>query len=185
MKKSFWNYAFLVGMAGIIIGFDQWTKALVRANLPFGGIWSPWEWLSPYARIVNWDNTGAAFGLFQGGNLVLSILAVLISIAIIYYYPKLSEQDWVFRVALCFQLGGALGNLVDRVSLGKVTDFISVGSFAVFNIADASITIGVIILILGLWIKDKKEKKESSLAHPENQPPKQDPEVIDEGNPIG
>ena len=159
MKKYIQSYAYLVVIAGLIIILDQWTKALVRTNIPFGGYWSPWPWLAPYARIVNWDNTGAAFGMFQGFNGVLSILAIIVAVFIFYYYPKLSENDWPMRIAMGLMLGGALGNFVDRIMMGRVTDFISVGSFAVFNVADSSITIGVILLILIVWYRDRQEKK--------------------------
>lgn len=63
------------------------------------------------------------------------------------------------RIAIAMQLGGALGNLIDRIVFGPVTDFISVGNFAVFNIADSSITVGVGLLILALWLDEKNEKK--------------------------
>lgn len=153
----------LAGMAGIIIIFDQWTKALVRSTLPIGEMWSPWPWLAPIPRIVNWNNTGAAFGFFQGYNGVLILLAIIVSIVIIYYFPRVTSDDWVMRVALGLQLGGALGNLIDRLALGRVTDFISVGSFAVFNVADSSITIGVIVLILSVWYKEQKGKRKGSI----------------------
>jgi signal peptidase II len=160
LKKIIWSYALLAGMAGLIVVVDQWTKALVRANLAIGEIWSPWTWLTPYARIVNWNNTGAAFGIFQGFSGVFSLLAIIVALVIIYYFPRVPAQDWVLRIAMGLQLGGALGNLVDRITIGRVTDFISVGSFAVFNVADSSITVGVIILVLGVWLKDQHDKKE-------------------------
>ncbi|HEX2978802.1 MAG TPA: signal peptidase II [Anaerolineaceae bacterium] len=159
MKKYVRIYAFLFSIAGVIIALDQWTKTLVRENVPFGGVWSPWEWLAPYARIVHWQNTGAAFGIFQGYNPVFMGLAILVSIAIIYYFPQISEKDWPLRLALSMQLGGAVGNLIDRITIGQVTDFVSVGSFAVFNVADSCITVGVVILLIGIWIKDRQDKK--------------------------
>jgi len=55
------DYTYLLIISGLVIILDQWTKALVRANLDFQDIWSPWPWLTPYARIVHWKNTGAAF----------------------------------------------------------------------------------------------------------------------------
>jgi signal peptidase II len=61
------------------------------------------------------------------------------------------------------QLGGALGNLIDRVTRGEVTDFISVGNFAVFNIADASISVGVAVLLIGMWWKEKADSKKAAL----------------------
>ena len=60
---------------------------------------------------------------------------------------------------MAMQMGGALGNLVDRIVFGPVTDFIAVGEFPVFNIADSSITIGVGLLILSLWVNERREKK--------------------------
>lgn len=159
MAKFIKSYGLLFGVALVIIAIDQITKYLVRTNLAFGAYWSPWSWLTPYARIVHWNNTGAAFGVFQGYGMVFSILAILVSIAIIYYFPRIAIEDWPLRIALCLQLGGALGNLVDRITVGQVTDFISVGSFAVFNVADSCITVGVIVLLLGIWIKDMQDKK--------------------------
>jgi signal peptidase II len=155
------DYLTLFGVAGVIIAFDQWTKWLVRENIEFGAQWLPeWlGWLSPYARIVHWSNSGAAFGMFQNGNLVFTILAFVVIIAIIYYYPRVEMEDWSLKLAMGFQLGGAAGNLVDRLLVGKVTDFISIGVFPLFNIADSSISIGVVVLLLGVWIKERNEKR--------------------------
>ncbi|MFX0145170.1 MAG: signal peptidase II, partial [Candidatus Hodarchaeota archaeon] len=124
--------------------------------LEWGETWSPVEWLSPYARIIHWTNKGAAFGLFQSGGLIFTIIAVLVSIAIIYYYPRVPSSNVALRLALALQLGGALGNLTDRLVHGIVTDFISVGSFPVFNIADASISVGSAVLIATMWIEERR-----------------------------
>lgn len=167
MKKNLRAYALLFCVAGLIVALDQWTKYLVRTRLAFMESWSPWEWLAPYARIVHWNNTGAAFGLFQGFSTVFMVLAIVVALAIIYYFPTVSSKEWVIRISLCMQLGGAVGNLVDRFMFnGKVTDFISLGNFAVFNIADASISVGVTILLLVVLYKDFQEKsaKKHTLA---------------------
>jgi signal peptidase II len=155
------DYLVLFGVAGVIIALDQWTKWLARENIPFGAQWLPeWlMWLSPYARFVHWYNSGAAFGMFQNGNLVFTILAILVIIAIVYYFPQVEAEDWTLKVARGLQLAGAAGNLIDRLMMGKVTDFISVGSFPVFNVADSSITIGVIVLLFGVWWKERQERK--------------------------
>ncbi|MEJ2601309.1 MAG: signal peptidase II [Anaerolineales bacterium] len=157
MKKYFKDYIFLFSLAGAIVALDQWTKYLVRQNLPFQAIWSPWPWLTPFARIVHWKNTGAAFGIFQGFGDVFTILAIVVSIAILYYFPQVPRRDWTLRLAMGMQLGGAVGNLIDRLFFGSVTDFVSVGNFAVFNVADASISIGVAILILGMLAKERQD----------------------------
>ena len=160
MKKIIKEYWLLISVAGLIVVVDQVTKAIVRANIPFGGRWMPLDWLAPYFRFVHWENTGAAFGMFQSGGLIFGILAVIVSIFIVIYYPQIPKEEKLMRVAMAMQLGGAIGNLIDRIVFGPVTDFISVGSFPVFNIADSSITVGVGLLILALWLHDQREKKE-------------------------
>lgn len=169
MKKNIVDYAFLLVVAGIIVAFDQWTKALVRTNIEFGQAWNPWPWLMPYARIVHWQNTGAAFGMLQRFGNVFTILAILVSLVILYYFPHVPRAEWHLRIAMGMQLGGALGNLVDRLTQGFVTDFISVGNFAVFNVADASISVGVAVLIIGVWIKERQQKKAALLTASDQQ----------------
>lgn len=175
MKRFFRDYAVLLGVAGVIVALDQWTKWLVRENLPFRGTWLPagWDWLSPYARIVHWSNSGAAFGMFQDGNLVFTILAFIVIAAILYYYPRAEAWDWTLRAAMGMQLAGASGNLIDRLMMGRVTDFISVGNFPVFNIADASITVGVGILLLGVWLKERGAKEDGEGKPNEAEGPKE------------
>jgi signal peptidase II len=150
-----------MGLAFLVISLDQWTKWLVRTNLPYQGTWLPnWlGWLSPYARIVHWYNSGAAFGSFQNGNSVFTGLAIIVICAIIYYYPRVEASDWTLRLAMGLQLGGAAGNLFDRLLMQKVTDFISIGNFPVFNVADSSISIGVVVLLIGVWMKERSDKK--------------------------
>ncbi len=164
MNSKIKDYLILLGVASIVVVLDQWTKWLVRENIEFGAQWLPaWlSWLSPYARIVHWYNSGAAFGLFQNGNLIFTILAFIVIGAILYYYPFVQNEDWTLKLAMGLQLAGAAGNLVDRLMMGKVTDFISIGTFPVFNVADSSITIGVIVLLLGVWIKERKEKRKAA-----------------------
>lgn len=163
MKKII-NYAGLFLIVGLIISLDQWTKMLVR-TLPVGSTWLPkgWSWLMPYARIVHWYNTGAAFGSFEGLGWLFTILAFVVAGLIIYYYPQVDEKDWWLKLAMGMQMGGALGNVVDRLTNNwQVTDFISVGTFAVFNVADASISVGVAILLLGIWFKEMKSRKDGT-----------------------
>ena len=159
MKKFIKTYGLMLVISSLLIALDQYTKYVVRSTLDYGQIWMPWQWLEPYARIIHINNTGAAFGLFKGANTVFMILAVIVAGVIVYYFPSVSKKDWVIRVALSMQLAGALGNLIDRILFGHVTDFISVGNFAVWNIADASITVGVAVLLIGMWVQEKREKK--------------------------
>lgn len=163
IKRSLLDYAYLLLVSGGIIALDQWTKILVRENIPLGGDWLPdWlSWLMPYARIRHWYNTGAAFGIFQDGNLVFTILAIIVSLGLFYYFPRAERRDWWLRLALAMQFAGAIGNLIDRLQFGHVTDFISVGNFAVFNVADSSISVGVAILAVGVLWTERQLKKQA------------------------
>jgi signal peptidase II len=164
VRKILKRYLFLVIVTGLILVIDQTTKAYIRAAFPGpegSQMWAPWDWLLPYARIVHVTNTGVAFGLFQNMGGIFAILATIVALAIFFYFPQVPDDDWVLRLSMSMMLGGAVGNLIDRVTNdGKVTDFISVGSFPVFNVADASITVGVIILMIGMWIQENRQKHE-------------------------
>ena len=162
MKKIIKSYLFLLILAGIIIILDQYTKNLVRTNLNYGEVWTPWEWLMPYARVVHWYNTGVAFGMFQGMGLLFTFLPLVVVILILIFYSRLAGENWWLRSAIGLELGGEIGNLIDRVKIGHVTDFISVGNFAVFNIADASITVGVAVMLIALWQEEKKNSPKSA-----------------------
>ena len=156
MKKYLQAYTFLLPIASALIALDQWTKSIVRKNLAFNDSWMPWEWLRPYARIVHWRNTGAAFGFAQGWGTVFAALAVIVVLLILFYFPQIPKDDFYLKLALTLQFAGATGNLIDRLMLGHVTDFISIGRFPVFNVADSCITIGAGALLLGIWLEERK-----------------------------
>jgi signal peptidase II len=100
--------------------------------------------------------------MLQGFGDIFTVLAIIVAIAILYYFPQVPRQDWLLRLAMCMQFGGALGNLIDRLIQGHVTDFISLGAFPVFNVADSSISVGVAILVLGMWLKERAVKKDAT-----------------------
>ncbi|MBN2386792.1 MAG: signal peptidase II [Anaerolineales bacterium] len=163
LKEHWRDYLFLFPVAGAVVALDQWTKAWVRANIPLGSDWLPetLDWLAVYARLRHWTNTGAAFGVFKEGAVLFMILAIIVAGLIIFFFPLVPRRDWYLRLAMALQMGGALGNLVDRLRFdGHVTDFISIGSFAVFNVADASVTVGVAVLVLGAFIQERQLAKQ-------------------------
>ena len=162
----------LFAIAGAVVLLDQWTKSLVRTYLPEGTVYRPDLWITQYARILHTQNTGAAFGLFKSFGGVFMILSIVVSFAILYYFPHVPRRDWPLRAAMCLQLGGALGNLIDRLTQNfVVTDFISIGTFPVFNVADASISVGVAVLVLGMWMHDIQEKRAGRIAQANAEPP--------------
>jgi signal peptidase II len=159
------NYILLAVLAGIVVAADQATKEIVRTQLAFGEIWMPIEAIRPHMHIVHWTNTGAAFGMFQQGGMLFTILAIVVSAAIIWYYRDSESASWPVRIALGLQLGGALGNLIDRLVRGTVTDFIWFGFFpAVFNVADGAISLGVALLMLDIFLDWRKNRKKAAAA---------------------
>ncbi|MBW2993781.1 signal peptidase II [Candidatus Woesearchaeota archaeon] len=95
------------------------------------------------------QNTGAAFGLFKNAGIFLIIISIIVILAVFYYYKKIPKKGFApFLTGLI--LGGAVGNLIDRIAFGFVRDFIDLRIWPVFNIADACLTIGVIGLVVYL-----------------------------------
>lgn len=170
------NYILLAVLAGTVLILDQATKELIRTRLAFGEIWMPIEAIRPHMHIVHWNNTGAAFGMFQQGGMLFTILAFVVSGAIIWYYRDSDSATWPVRIALGLQLGGALGNLTDRLVHGTVTDFIWFGFFpAVFNVADGAISLGVALLLLDMlleYIRERKTALPVAVAAPPSPPEK-------------
>ena len=160
MWKKILGQTLVYLLAAGVIFFDQYTKHLVRAALALNESWSPFPWLSPFARILHINNTGAAFGLFKAGGSIFLVVAIVVSLVILYYARQLPEGQWWMRLALGLQLGGAVGNLIDRVLFGTVTDFVSVGTFAIFNVADASISVGVVLLAVLMWFESRAGKNQ-------------------------
>lgn len=165
------DYLFLFSIAAVILILDQVTKSIVRANLALTESWAPWDWLEPYARIVHWKNTGAAFGMLPGFSDVFTVLALIVSAAILYYFPQVPREDWLLRLAMGLQFGGALGNLIDRLTIGWVTDFVSIWIIPVFNVADFCITSGVVLLLISVWLKERKQPSTPKLPDNPDSPP--------------
>lgn len=166
------RFFILAACAVAVIALDQWTKFLVRRDIPLGDSMLPgWlEWLSPYARFLHTRNRGASFGMFQDGNLFFIILTILIVGAILYFISKMEDENLWMWAAGGLYLGGAVGNLVDRLLFSAVTDFISVGTFYIFNIADASINVSVVMLLILFWLQERKESKAGEAPQDEGNP---------------
>ncbi len=132
----------LLQLAAIIFLVDQFTKFLVRAYLPFGYSY-PFD---GFFRLTHTHNTGSAFGLLQGQNTPLIFVSFIGIFVLAMIYRSQPHPTNLLRFSLALQIGGALGNLLDRLRLGSVTDFIDVGAWPVFNLADASIVTGLVVL---------------------------------------
>jgi signal peptidase II len=148
----------------LVLILDYASKEIVRTNLPLYTYWAPFPGLENFFRITHTNNTGVAFGMFQFGsaNLVFSIFVSIVSIGIIYFNHQLEPGHKLLRVALGLQLGGALGNLIDRFTQGAVTDFLDFGPWPVFNIADAAVVAGVILMGYVLLQDERKASTASN-----------------------
>lgn len=168
MKRDLRHTVSLLLITGTVVILDQASKALIRHNLALGEVYRPDLWISQVARFVHVKNYGSAIGFPSLGK-VFMLLAILVSAAILYYAPRLARQGWQMRLSTALILGGVMGNLIDRLHQGYVTDFISLLSIPVVNLADLSIASGVILLISQLWQQEKKQKPGPVLTHPDDQ----------------
>lgn len=136
-----------------MVGFDQLTKWMVKESLERGGAW-PESWAVKFVHVTN---SGAAFGTFQGAGPLLAITSLLGMAAILVYLLNPGFAHPLMRCGLALVLGGAIGNMIDRLAAGRVVDFIKFPHYPAFNAADSAITIGVVLLLWSmLWQETKK-----------------------------
>jgi signal peptidase II len=145
-------------IAATVVVLDQFTKWLVRSNLDYGETWPADS--DAFIRIIHVTNSGAAFGILQGATPFLIITSMLGLAAILLYYVYPPMDHGLIRVALGLQLGGAIGNLIDRLRFREVTDFIDVGSFPTFNVADASISISIAAVLAFFVLQESRAARE-------------------------
>jgi len=131
-------------IAAAVFALDQTTKVIIRAVLDPNEAWPNDHWI---LNIVNVSNSGAAFGMLQGQTIFLVVTSLLGVAAIFLYYVYPPLDHGILRTALALQLGGAAGNLIDRVRFGEVTDFINFSFWPAFNVADSCISVGVVAVL--------------------------------------
>ena len=156
--KGRWQNVLFPLTALLIVAADQLTKVWIRSYPE-----EPPIFQAGFFQVINRHNTGAAFGLFQGQSFALTIVA-LIGVGILLLYSFLVHRHLPFldtklgRIAMGLILGGTVGNLVDRLYFGYVTDFVDFGFWPAFNVADSAITIGVILFIVSILLTSRAEK---------------------------
>lgn len=139
------------GLAGGVVVLDQLTKAWVTANLDLG---ESIDILAGWLGLWHVANSGALFGLFRDQAILFAILSIGVMGLIVWYHGRAAAGGgWLATVALGLLLGGAIGNFIDRVRLGYVTDFVDMGipggwRFYTWNVADAAITISILLLLV-------------------------------------
>ncbi len=153
-----------LGLAVLVFALDQATKWLIVQWLREPGVSVPVLW--PVFSLTYVTNTGAAFGLFANQNLLFIFIAVVVIAVILFFYRYLLADHLLLRVSLALQLGGALGNLLDRLRLGYVVDFLDFRVWPVFNVADSAITIGVLLLIYNLVFQPERHAEPGTPSQP-------------------
>lgn len=154
-------------IAGIVIALDQWSKWLVVTKMQ---LHESILLIDGVLYFTSHRNTGAAFGILQNQRWLFIIVTIVVIIAILIFFFKNRGANMLTALSLALVLGGAIGNLIDRIRLGEVVDFvdvkISIGSFyhdfAIFNLADSALVIGVGLLLLETIldaIRESKQKK--------------------------
>jgi signal peptidase II len=151
----------LVAVAAAALFADQLTKALVVRELALG---EEVDVLGPLA-IHHVRNTGIAFGLFSGWAGVVTLLGAAAVGWMVWYFARAGSRHPILPVALGLLIGGSAGNLVDRIRLGHVTDFLDVPYWPAFNLADTFIVAGVAILLAALVSTEREPKLARRLPH--------------------
>ena len=157
VSRSWYKDWLLLSTVPTVLFLDQISKLIIKKTLVLGESW-PAEGL---LRITYGTNTGTAFGLFRDQTIFLIIASFIAIGFLVYFYRTHAQPRPLLRFAIGLQLGGALGNLLDRIVSRSVVDFIDVGWWPIFNLADSSIVVGMVILVavLVLFERDSGPKK--------------------------
>ena len=157
MKKKYYIGLSLI-VAIVILIIDQLTKKIITAIMNIG---DSYEVIPHFLNITSHRNNGAAWGILSGKMGFFYIITLIILAVLIIFYIKETKYNAFMQVAISLLFAGALGNFIDRLLNGEVVDFIDTNifgyDFPIFNVADSSLTIGVILVIIAL-LKDTTNK---------------------------
>jgi signal peptidase II len=149
------RWLFLLVVAGVVLALDQFTKNAVINNLMLGESQRLIPFLYPFFQVTRSENNGAAFGFLPQAGDIFLIIALVVVVIMVIFYPRVPEKARLTRFALGLIVGGALGNAFDRINHGAVIDFIHYtipGIVSnVSNLADHAIVIGVLVIVLQSW----------------------------------
>jgi signal peptidase II len=139
-------------VVGVVVALDQLTKTIVVAKLGPDAPVARYDVLGSWFQLEYAENRGAAFGVLSGLGPLLALLSVVVVLVILFQFGREAKTERWRVVALGLVVGGAMGNVLDRIRLGYVVDFIAVGPWPNFNVADSAICVGVIALLWG-WAR--------------------------------
>ena len=161
------HWAALAAVAGAAVAADQVTKQIVVDRVPLGDETAV---AGPFA-IHHVQNSGIAFGLFASATPLVIVLTALAVVWMVVFFARSGARHPVLPVGLGFVIGGSLSNLADRIRLGHVTDFLDLRFWPAFNLADAFIVVGVVVL-LGALLAADREPRRSRRTNAEAQRPR-------------
>jgi len=160
-------------IAGGVITLDQITKLWVVNNLVLYDPVPLLEALQPYLQITRTTNTGFAFGMGSGGSTIILILSSCVTMVLLWMYAQSKKSDILQQIALSMLIGGALGNIIDRIRLGHVVDFVHItipGLISnVSNFADHFVVIGVGLLLLDGFLQESRKPKEENTKNEDSE----------------
>jgi signal peptidase II len=145
----------LYAVAALVVALDQFTKYLVKTYMQIG---ESMPVFGDYLRITSHRNPGAAWGILAGQRWLFVVITVAVIVGVVYYSSKVRSR--LVRIALPLLMGGAVGNLIDRLLYGKVVDFFDVRiiNYPIFNIADSAIVAAVILILLDTLFENRREQ---------------------------
>ena len=146
-----WTRASLV--LAVVLVLDQVTKALARNGIDRGSE----DPVFPFLKLVHVRNEGVAFGIAAGGRTLVIVLISVALLALVLYFARHAATPLIW-LPTGLLIGGAIGNIIDRIRDGAVTDFLKIPAWPAFNLADIAIVFGVIALVFVLETKEKGEE---------------------------
>ena len=164
IKKRWWVMLIELGVLAVILLADLLTKKYI-VNFLFTQSGRTYPLMKGFITLTYTENTGAGFGIFQGNTTALTVITAIVIVCILVYLILAQKGNMWLRISLLFIVGGGIGNLVDRIGLGYVRDFVQFAfweDFAIFNIADSFVTVGVFMLIIVLVVMLVSERKKST-----------------------
>jgi len=164
-QRSYLDIVICLSTVTLVVVMDRLTKILFSNILQVG------ESIPVIKRVFHFTlvhNTGIAFGLFRDNGFVFFVIPVIAVVLLgynLYYYHKVGELDLMYIIGFSLIMGGAIGNLVDRITLGHVIDFIDLRVWPVFNVADSAITVGACVVMFKCcpWFVRPKQEKHFNL----------------------
>ncbi len=164
------NWLLLAVVVGAVVLVDQITKHSVLSSMALGETRQPVPALAPFFQFTRSENSGSAFGFLPSAGDLFLVIALVIVIAMFFFYPRVPAGGWLTRVGIGLVCGGALGNALDRLQHGSVIDFVHYqipGLISnVSNLADHAIVLGVILIFIDGWRGDRARQQSQRAARP-------------------